>query len=583
MHTRTASVILSIVCALVATAAAQETVTFDVNARHQRLTDLANWSEVHMFHPAMSPYEHNLLVDLQAHTYLMCLKPLVEDVNDNSDPEVTDFAAVKENVAGVRGGRPIQEFYPFIRECKRVSDSLVGVDPTTIPFTLGIIGDHSTRGVPPWLETAEPNTALIDTTMYAELAENIYIQCKLYKDQTGVDVSYVDPLCLGINDNYISPERLARLLATVGSYLAARGMHPTLGFGRQLDIADATRRNRLLAMIHTVFNDPQARTYVTSVTMESSYLLNASQDAYMAQVADSAAKYGVELRALLNFVGAPASDKAWPWTDVGMNVARAIPRALNVAGASSVMMQYHANFETFAHYCMVRDTIENGGGGLNDPLRKSTRVFRPEYYMLRHLFRRASRGAAYVIESSSSSGAIIPVALYDTATSGVTIVVPNAGAAELNVHIDAIAYTPGSYSVYRCSVGEKDVQLPAVAPDATITLPPASVTILSSSDGVVHALNRATGADPYALSLHAVPGTAASPAPSLCFALPSQQRHVLLTLSDMQGRVVQRLVDGSTAAGSHTVVARPGLGAGTYLAVLEAGSARAVTMVAVAR
>jgi hypothetical protein len=59
------------------------------------------------------------------------------------------------------------------------------------------------------------------------------------------------------------------------------------------------------------------------------------------------------------------------------------------------------------------------------------------------------------------------------------------------------------------------------------------------------------------------------------FSLPSDQGHVVLTLNDLQGRTVRRLVDGAVASGVHVVAISDRSNAvapGTYLLRLRAGT-----------
>jgi hypothetical protein len=77
------------------------------------------------------------------------------------------------------------------------------------------------------------------------------------------------------------------------------------------------------------------------------------------------------------------------------------------------------------------------------------------------------------------------------------------------------------------------------------------------------------------LSLAVVNSSTASRTPLVRFCLPSAQGHVALTLNDLQGRVVRRIVDGAVTGGMH-VVAIDGSGnavpAGTYVVRLRAGA-----------
>jgi hypothetical protein len=93
--------------------------------------------------------------------------------------------------------------------------------------------------------------------------------------------------------------------------------------------------------------------------------------------------------------------------------------------------------------------------------------------------------------------------------------------------------------------------------------------------GMTGAPARAVSRNAGALSLSLVGGTATTRAPVVRFSLPSDQGHVVLTLNDLQGRTVRRLVDGAVASGVHVVAISDRSNAvapGTYLLRLRAGT-----------
>jgi hypothetical protein len=88
------------------------------------------------------------------------------------------------------------------------------------------------------------------------------------------------------------------------------------------------------------------------------------------------------------------------------------------------------------------------------------------------------------------------------------------------------------------------------------------------------------------VSLAVVHGTSVPQSSLVRFCLPSAQEHVVLTLNDLQGRVVRRLVDGAVSGGMHVVSMGERSGAvpaGMYLLRFRGGNVDRCMAIALTR
>jgi len=471
---------------------AQDVITFDVNSKKQLVKSLETWSEVIMYHPTMCPTPSDLVIDLNSHNFTMSLKQDIELVNDNADPYTTDFTKIDMNMGG-RSGIKMSSYFPYIREYKRLRDSMRVVNPALKPFALNLRPGYFDRYIPAWIKSTATGTAFIDSTKYAEYAEQIYAQCKLYKDNTGVDVAYIDPLILkpgdAITGNAITQSNLCKLIGTLGTYLEDRGFTPALSIGAGLRLTEKSssiNQALLINYITAVFNDPISKKYVKNVNVDYDLAYGSASNAFFNQVDNLSLQYGFEITTELSY--SSSQSKTWNWAGNGMKWASNLSKMINTAKANKVMLVYHSNFETAFTACLVFDSIGNGGASLDDPRRKSTAIKTEVFYMLRHLFKHTNPGSTYALTSTSTNTNIATTVVYDTITHKSTIFLVNNGTSSYTAKLSYGSYNPGTYDVYRCSATEIDARQAPVNGTDNIILPPRSATILTNDhiDGKIN-------------------------------------------------------------------------------------------------
>jgi hypothetical protein len=442
---RTALLCVSILAAagLLSTASGQSTITLDLTQRAQILQSFETFSEISMWHTVHLPDAHDLVQNLNGQ-FGMCIKSNVETANDNGDPYSMNLAAFTLSNDG-KAGFAVAKYFPWLRECKRLSDSLVNLNHARKPFSLSLIPGYADRSSPDWLESGahmSPSIPFIDSTKYNEYAEMIAYLCKLYKDSTGLEVTSVNPLeffdpgTAQWLTNPISANNLKALLDSIGTMCNRYDLHPALELTHRVMHGNAAPDKYFLEIIQGVLSDPIARQYVKRIELATGansvgYMM--PSDAYSKQVADSAVKYGVEVTGHTWESMSFDTNISTTWATVGLKYADVLCKLLTIGRASRLSTEYLTNFEINGVPAALFADLAANSSSMNNPNDPKTAL--PEYYCIRQLFGDITPGATYVIKSST----IIPNAAYavllDTAAGTVLCYFVNNGTVDASITV----------------------------------------------------------------------------------------------------------------------------------------------------
>jgi hypothetical protein len=468
---------------LLSSVTGQNTIVLDLTQRAQVLQSFDTYSEISMWHTVHLPDARDLVQNLNGQ-FRMCIKSNVETVNDNNDPYSMNTAAFTLNNDG-KAGFAVAKYFPWLRECKRLSDSLVNLNHTRKPFSLSLMPGFYDRSSPDWLESTahiSPSLPAMDSTKYNEYAEMVAYLCKMYKDSTGLDVTSVNPLQFfdGGTARWLtnppSADNLKALLDSIGTMCARYNLHPELELTQCVMHGNAAPDQYFLDVIHGVLSDPVARQYVKRIELATGangvgYMM--PSDAYSKQVADSAVKYGVDVTGLT--WESMSSDTNFPgtWATVGLNYANVLVKLLTIGRASRLSTEFLTNFEIGGVPAALYADLAANSSNMNNPNDPKTAL--PEYYCIRQLFGDITPGATYVVKSSTVVSNVTYAVLHDTAAGNVVCYLVNSGTADASVTLQNPHFSQ-MIAMRRSSQTERSASLTVQAVASPITLKAQSLT-----------------------------------------------------------------------------------------------------------